>query len=271
MIFQILNITLLVIFFAGIFNIYNKSNSQTKAINNSLRSTTRSSLSSRKTKRKRYKIDGQRFYINIDARGKISKSLTNNSGNISFLGILLTLFLSAITVSFILVKDNTLKENKTRAKTYLCAKSFIKSTDKYIKKMATFNISIRALNVAEIAAKATGNIPAASGFNVAKKAVISLLKLYHISHMQNLLRLSHCSLSQRALLTKTPFKKLRARNKIEGTLPLRGKKWRFSIHSKDFLLTGTYYLNSSVSRAFKIKIKEIPVKGILKHFSGFSF
>ncbi len=190
--------------------------------------------------------------------------MKNKTGNIHIIGIIIIMAISSLF--FIIAKQNinTLMLIKKRQQTYLCFKSFITETRKYVKTIGNLNRAIKLNYPLQY-------IPQTA---LEAKALSNILKLTqsiaHFSYMKKILANKYCASTFCAsLLFSMPYQTYmgtRLKRDSLGLTKIRKKKWTIIFApttkanlKKSFLINAKLTLLSPLSTKLKLKSKEISI------------
>jgi hypothetical protein len=210
---------------------------------------------------------------------KKTKSLhQNEKGSITLIAILFTLMISALLMFFALKNKVELKEVQYRSDSYLCFHSLNIETEKYIKDISNFNITLRALYAAQFAPNATAAARALF------QATTAMRDSRHFFYVKNLLYNHYCKDKAESLsyLKHIPYEtssSLFLQTNIDETTKLKAREWKVTHYKSphgirlknSFCLEATMQAEGPFFPNFKIKTAEIAMEGFskLKCSSGF--
>ncbi|MCK5072586.1 MAG: hypothetical protein KAQ98_04110 [Bacteriovoracaceae bacterium] len=190
-------------------------------------------------------------------------NINNNNGNVSLVGILITMALLCSSLGVIIRTNNKYEKTASRAQSYLCFKYSLLQTEKYLKRMALFNTTLSVVYPLTL-------IPAtAPKAKIVHNALKLSQNLVHLSYLKKILHSPYCSVVQSLLVVKNiPYKSIMRvylKRKPDGTACPARKKWKMTLpewnkHSKKisrFFLNATFKIKNKYSTKIKIKTKEV--------------
>ena len=190
----------------------------------------------------------------------------NENGSVSLMGILLLLALLSYALLNIHLKLESLERSRERARTYLCAKNYIETTQSYISDMAIINGTLSVISKLRLIPKLT-----VIAQNMHRMALYAQ-QLRHLSHLKKLTSLPYCPSQLTAYwLTTLPYKTrlsaVLARD-FEGMAVPQGKLWSVYIPSSfnprtAFAIALELSLDGQYSRKALIKTKEWDAEALL--------
>lgn len=184
----------------------------------------------------------------------------DNSGQVTFLALLLCMMLLSYAIFIILKCQKTSLEIQTRLQSYQCFHYLDVETSNYIRSMGYFNKALW-LNHKLMLVPAT-----AAEAKMAQEALIGLQQLLHFSYVKNLSSNRFCDLTQSSsYVTKIPYRTrlvLWLERDIDGTVPLAHKDWTVWILSASkqktyFALQGDYKIKNLFSTQTSLEAKEV--------------
>lgn len=166
------------------------------------------------------------------------KTLSSESGNVTLIGMVITLLLSANLLSSVQSLQETNKGIIERSQLHLCYHYLKTNTKSYLEGMAKQNIAIKAAHTASF-------IPPINKAAIPTfKALKAAQQLYHISYMKKFYWNDYCNFTQLVFHIKNmPYKAnamLLLKRGIDGTARLKHKKWKLMIPSRGFLKDSKY-------------------------------
>ena len=192
---------------------------------------------------------------NIEERSTFYHQCLNEKGLTLIAPLLFCLVFSLGT----LLIFKSLKENglvKERAAALLCLREQESAKRSYVQKMALFNSLLTSIYPLTY-------IPPAAPF--AKKthtALKHVQQLYHIAHLKKPFSFKNCpSLFSLVYINSLPYKskaKVQLTRRLDGSVPLRKKKWRELLWSKrkKYFFKSDFSLKSHYATSPKVKRKE---------------
>jgi len=204
--------------------------------------------------------------------------MNNNHGNITSMGILVTLSLLSLLLLNSFTLEKTRRKVLLRTKTYLCFKYLKVKNGSFLKRMAQTN------NVISWADKIALAPPLTSLSKKIKASTILLQNLFLFSLVKKMLKNTFCSFRQGFfIISNHPYKPsfgALLNRYPDGTAILRKTKWTIMIRSKSLpfpsnfnfpiVLKGSFIINSRFNTKIKFSSKEVAQKDFLKwrRFSG---
>lgn len=200
----------------------------------------------------------------------IFQILKNKEGNMTLVGLLITLSALTFSLQFFMNSLNNHQQIKQRTKTYLCAKYLITNETKYLSQMAHLNILIRGAYYAQFIPKLAVQAKALH------KGLIQVQNLKFVSHTKNLTTNSYCSFKQSlSFATNRPYWSqglLLSNRHNDGTARVRRNKWKTVVIPRKlkiqetFLLETNWKINGNTSGVISYQTQE---HRSLKDFFGF--
>lgn len=186
----------------------------------------------------------------------------DESGQITFVGLLISMMLLTYAVSIILKCQKNSKEIKQRFQTYQCFHYLDVETSNYVHSMGNLNKAIWVNHKLIF-------IPATSAqAKVTQKTLTALQQIIHLSYVKNLVANSYCNLEQSSSYVKNlPYRSKLSfllERKQDGTVPLAHKEWTVwmadDIKNKNtFALLGSYKIEDAFSSRTSLKTQEVKV------------
>ena len=161
---------------------------------------------------------------------ELHKFHKNNQGSISLVAAILTSLLSALLLFYLLKMKTEYKEALYRKDSYLCFQYLNKTTERYIREMADFNLALRTAFVIQNSGLATAE--AASVF----QALTITRNFRHLVYLKKLSLNQYCKFEEGlSYLIKTPFKtklSMTLTTNIDETSIVENKSWTYFYYKK---------------------------------------
>lgn len=199
-----------------------------------------------------------------------------SKGNISLTAAILTVILSSLLLFYVSKMKTEYTEAVYRKDSYLCAAYLNIQTEKYIKEMSIFNLSLRAAFLAR-----SSVISGVSGEVVWKGLTLSR-NIRHFNYMRKISKNKFCLLPETvSYLTNTPFKiqkTLNLETNIDETSIVRENQWTYTYYKKpkgirlkkSFCLKSTFEIENAFTPNTTHQSEEMMIKvsSSLKCLSG---
>lgn len=183
-----------------------------------------------------------------------SSILSNQKGNVTFYGMLLLTFMSFIFVHFIYIQQKNYLEIKDRSTVFLCQKSYINYTEKFIKHVEILNFGLKSQTAIQLIGIFFPGINLATMSSAEIKRLIQLKQQAElVSYLKNLTFLKNNQCSFDPNIYKTPYmlSVLDFKRNTIGETIMRNKQWRQITFGKTFFLTAHY----TIKRKFPLKLE----------------
>ncbi len=196
------------------------------------------------------------------------KSSGNNKGNISLTASVMTLLLSLLLLFFVSKMKIEYQEALYRKESYICLRYMNRETEKYINKMAIFNLSLRTAFIAS--GSGIASIQSAEIF----KALVILRNAYHLYYLKKITINNFCNpLETISYLKNFPFKiqtNSTLATNVDETSILRNKKWSYFFYKypkgirlkKSFCLKSNFTMKNEFSLDSTSSSEEIPIEDL---------